>query len=180
MIPDPSPAALAAARHAYEAARWTAAAPLALAALLWATLGLRLSGLNATTLTFAVALPSLAFALQVYGRSWGRGVQPGMLAGLVPFLLPSLVHAQGCGPGGCGERCLAACLLGGVVSGAWLGLRIQPQRDGVGSLLGAAALATSGGALGCACIGATGVASMALASVAAWGLGRVTAATRYA
>jgi hypothetical protein len=71
-------------------------------------------------------------------------------------------------------------LLGGVVSGAWLGLRIQPQRDGVGSLLGAAALATSGGALGCACIGATGVASMALASVAAWGLGRVTAATRYA
>ncbi|MFM2161051.1 MAG: hypothetical protein RLZZ383_563 [Pseudomonadota bacterium] len=180
MIPDPSPAAIAAARHAYEAARWTAAAPLALAAALWAALGLHLSGYSAVAAACALALPSLALGLQVYGRSWSRGVLPGLYAGLVPFLLPSLVHAQGCGPGGCGERCLAACVLGGVVSGAWLGLRIQPERDGVGALLGAAAIATSGGALGCACIGATGVGTMALASVAAWGLGRVTVARRYA
>jgi hypothetical protein len=180
MIPEPTPAAIAAARRAYELARWSSAAPFGLAAAAWAIVGLRLSGLNPITTVFALALPALTLGLLVQGRSWGRGVLPGLLAGLVPFLLPSLVHAQGCGPGGCGERCLAACVLGGVVAGAWLGLRIQPARDGAGALMGAALIATSGGALGCACIGATGVGTMALASLAAWGVGRLTLAPRYA
>ncbi len=142
---------------------------------------LRLSVLGVLPLTLIVAvtvlltqrpLSALAFgALTVvmgagmlfYGRDPQRAVLPGVAAGLIPLLLAlGASHVHHCGADGCSTLCLPACVLGGVVSG--LVVAMVGHRRGAGPVfwLSASGLALLTGAMGCTCIGHSGVVGLAL------------------
>ncbi len=92
------------------------------------------------------------------GRTLHRAVLPGLLAGMIP-LACALVANQGhaCAGGHCSTWCLPACITGGVVAGlvvSWLATRRGLDWR---FWAGASAISMLTGAMGCSCIGYSGV-----------------------
>lgn len=115
----------------------------------------------------AVAFGAAAFvggALMLwYGRDPQKAVLPGVAAGLVPLALAlcaNQVHA--CGAGGCSTLCVPACALGGVVAGLAVASVGRRRGAGVSFWASASALALLTGAMGCACVGYSGLAGLGL------------------
>lgn len=108
------------------------------------------------------------------GNTLHRAVLPGVLAGVIPLTF-ALMANQGhaCAGGHCSTWCLPACIAGGVVAG--LGVSWFAARRGLDWRFwaGASAVSLLTGAMGCACIGSSGVIGLAGGFAAAslpWGV----------
>lgn len=151
------------ARRAYELGRLRrallGAAPLAAVAGLAACVAARPS----STLAFGAAALAAAVGMLWYGRDPQRALLPGAASGLIPLTLAlcaNRVHV--CGPDGCTSLCLPACALGGVLAGV-LVARVGHRRGaGPAFWLSGSAIALLVGAMGCACVGYSGLVGLAL------------------
>lgn len=93
-----------------------------------------------------------------WGRTLQRAVLPGVLAGLIPLSLSLAANlGHGCATGRCSTLCLPACSLGGVVAGFIVSTYAARRGQGMPFLAGAALVSVLTGAMGCACIGSSGV-----------------------
>jgi hypothetical protein len=98
-----------------------------------------------------------------YGRDPKRAVLPGILAGFVPLALALCTsHMHGCMGDGCMMMCVPACSVGGLVAGLAVASVGNQRRAGAVFWLSASALALLTGAMGCACVGYSGVAGLAI------------------
>lgn len=152
------------ATRAYERGRlrwvlrnvaWVALLPLVAFAL-----GGRLAG----TLILGAALLS-AFATLIWtGRDFGRGAWAGLVAGVPALLLPLCAQLAGhvCSGSGCYSLCLPACIAGGLIAGVVVARRARKAPSPAIALSCAAGVAFLTGALGCSCIGYSGVAGLAV------------------
>ena len=161
------------ARRTYEAARFRQAVlgawPVPVAALL----GLRLGGSSTHVLALAAPLLAACVALLWVGRDYGRGVWPGLTAGIAPLVLPGFMLdcSGGCSPAA-QLWCQSSCIVGGVLAGSVVGRRAARLTTGslrFGAVAAAIALLT--GAMGCLLGGVVGVAGM----VVGFALGAVPA-----
>lgn len=116
-----------------------------------------------SALWLGVATVTISATMLWYGREPQRAVLPGIAAGLVPLVLALCAnHVHMCGPEGCSTLCVPACALGGVVAGLAVARVGNQRRAGPVFWLSASGLALLTGAMGCACIGYSGVAGLAL------------------
>ncbi|MGH9749396.1 MAG: hypothetical protein ACRD5D_00635 [Candidatus Polarisedimenticolia bacterium] len=160
----PDAALAARARRAYEIGRLEAAlrrglllAPLVGAALLCCAdaAGVLAGG--------AGLLAAVTYCLW-RGEAFGRGVRPGLIAGMVPLVLPLAVQAMGhpCDP----YRCLldaSICVIAGVAGGIALGLAAPRPREAGGiPLFVAGLIAGLTGSMGCILYGLIGLGGMVL------------------
>lgn len=92
------------------------------------------------------------------GRTLHRAVLPGLLAGLIP-LACALMANRGhvCAGGHCSTWCLPACITGGIVAGLVVSWIATSRGLDWRFWLGASAISVLTGAMGCACIGYSGV-----------------------
>ena len=98
-----------------------------------------------------------------YGRDPKRAVLPGVLAGFVPLVLALCTsHAHGCTADGCMMMCVPACGVGGLVAGLAVASVGNRRRAGTVFWLSASALALLTGAMGCACVGYSGIVGLAV------------------
>jgi hypothetical protein len=91
-------------------------------------------------------------------------VLPGLAAGIVPLALALCANHIGhaCMGDECMTVCIPACATGGVVAGlavAAIGIR---RRSGAAFWLATSAVALLTGAMGCGCVGYTGVIGLVL------------------
>ena len=98
-----------------------------------------------------------------YGRDVRRAVLPGVAAGLVPLVLSlCATHLHHCTGDGCMMVCVPACAAGGLLAGIAVALMAIHRRAGLKFLLPVSGLALLTGAMGCACVGYSGVIGLAL------------------
>jgi len=151
------------ARRAYEWGRLRAALGTALWVAPMAVVSTLVCGRPEVTAPVAIALSALVTYLLWRGGDLGRGVRPGLLAGLAPLLLPLGTRASGhvCLGGIC-VLLPTVCVVGGLLSGLLVALAIfrgLPLRLRV--MLPAFAVAGLAGSLGCLLMGLAGVTGMA-------------------
>ena len=99
-----------------------------------------------------------------YGREIRRAVLPGLLAGLVPLTLALCANHIGhaCTGDRCVALCIPACTLGGLVAALAIAGLGHRGRHGLGFWIGASGIALLTGAMGCTCVGYSGLAWLAL------------------
>jgi hypothetical protein len=153
----------ATARRAYELGRLRRAAWTATPTLLISVLACFMSNRPIAVALAGVILCVTATLLHWRGRHLGRGVLPGVAAGLVPFAAAHAARLYGhlCTPEGCVSICVPACLAGGLVAGAavvGVARRSERLRASWAPACGVAALT---GALGCCCVGLGGLLALA-------------------
>jgi hypothetical protein len=112
---------------------------------------------------FGVAAFLAGATMLWYGRDPKRAVLPGILAGFVPLVLVLCTsHIHGCSGDNCMMVCVPACSVGGLVAGLAVASVGNQRRAGAVFWLSASALALLTGAMGCACVGYSGVAGLAI------------------
>lgn len=117
---------------------------------------------------WAFALGSSLFVggvvLLWYGRDLRRAVLPGVVAGLVPLSLAQCAVRVGhaCAGDGCMMLCVPACTVGGLVAGLTVAAVGLARGGSVAFWLSASGMALLTGAMGCSCVGATGVVGLGL------------------
>ena len=98
-----------------------------------------------------------------YGRDPKRAVLPGVLAGFVPLALALCTsHMHGCMGDGCMMMCVPACSVGGLVAGLAVASVGNQRRAGAIFWLSASSHALLTGSMGCACVGYSGIAGLAI------------------
>lgn len=156
------------ARLAYEMGglrvSWRAAWPVI--PLTAASLGC--CGPQWASLMLGALLLVVSGGLVFVGGERGRAVRPGLLAGGLCAALPMAAKLSNlCALTGC-QTILRLCLLGGLLSGGFLGYRAGLLAPGQTRFLAVAGgIAGLAGSLGCVAAGVAGVAGMALGFVAA-------------
>jgi hypothetical protein len=151
------------ARRGYELARLRDAllgmAPLSFVVPLAACL----SHDATSALWFGGATFALGGVLLWYGRDPQKAVLPGIAAGLLPLLLALCANRMHyCGPDGCTSLCVPACTLGGGLAGLVVAHVGRKKGAGVWFWLSASTLALLTGAMGCSCIGYSGIVGLGL------------------
>jgi hypothetical protein len=115
----------------------------------------------ASALAFGALTVFSGAAMLFYGREPQRAVLPGVAAGLMPLTLALCAnHVHACGPEGCTTLCLPACIVGGVASGLVVASIGHRRGAGLPFWLSASGLALLTGAMGCTCVGYSGVAGL--------------------
>lgn len=104
------------------------------------------------------------------GRDGRRAFWPGVLAGLLPLVLSLAANTHGCSMGHCSTWCIPACSAGGVGAGLFVAATAMRLKLGRDFWVGASVMSVLTGAMGCACVGASGV----VALIAGFGVGLVT------
>ena len=116
--------------------------------------------------TLAIGATMFVFGsgLLWYGRNLRRAVLPGFIAGVVPLTLALCANHFGhaCTGEQCVSLCLPACITGGLVAGLAVAAAGHRGRHGLSFWVAASGLALLTGAMGCACIGYSGIAGLAL------------------
>jgi hypothetical protein len=116
-----------------------------------------------STLWFGLATVTVGVAMLWYGRDPQKAVLPGVTAGLIPLAFALCAnHLTACGAHGCSRLCMPACALGGVVAGLAIASVGNQRNAGPWFWVSASALAFLTGAMGCACIGYSGVVGLGL------------------
>jgi len=147
------------ARLKYEWARLSRAAwgfaPVLLIVVVAASAAKRPSA----SLCFGAAMFCVGVVSLWYGRDLKRAVLPGLAAGLVPLAFALCANQIGhyCTGEACVSLCLPACATGGVLAGlavAYFGYR---GKHGLGYAAAGSAVALLTGAMGCACVGYSGL-----------------------
>ena len=143
--------------------------------LLIVALALAIAGRSAT-LTFGLTMFGFGVAMLWYGRGLKHAVLPGVAAGLVPLALALCANQMGhvCTGSQCMSLCMPACIAGGVVAGLAVASIGFQRKAGPGFWLGASTLAILTGAMGCSCIGYSGVFGLA----AGYGVGALAQLAR--
>jgi hypothetical protein len=157
------------ARRSYEWGRLRFALRRSWIVLPMTMLSLLLCEQPTTTLVAGALLLACTIGLLWRGQACGRAVLPGLLVGLVPLLLPVVLRTSGhcCVGTACLSNCFLACIGGGALAGGALGVLSSSEKEARGRFLAAAALVTVlAGTLGCAVMGAAGVAGMIAGVVA--------------
>ncbi len=111
-----------------------------------------------STLWFGLATVMAGAVMLWYGRDPQKAVLPGIAAGLVPLTLAlcaSNIHS--CSAGVCNSLCMPACMLGGAVAGLAVATVGNRRKAGIWFWISASSLALLTGAMGCSCIGYSGV-----------------------
>ncbi len=102
-------------------------------------------------------------AMLWYGQGPKRAVLPGVAAGLVPMLLAlCATFGHVCMGESCMSFCVSACVVGGVVAGLAVAGIGNQRRAGAGFWISASVIAILIGAMGCSCIGYSGVTGLAI------------------
>lgn len=160
------PALAQQARRRYERARfkWSVAGALPVLSLVGVAVWLNRHPAS------AVAFGALAFAFGVVvlwrGQDWGRAFLPGVVSGVVPLVLSLVANvSHGCAGGHCSSWCVPACATGGLVAGAAVSMMAVRRKYGQEFWLGASALSLLTGAMGCACVGYSGLVALVLGYV---------------
>ncbi|MGA2450111.1 MAG: hypothetical protein ABTD50_15635 [Polyangiaceae bacterium] len=98
-----------------------------------------------------------------YGREPKRAVLPGIVAGLFPVVLTITTMRVGhmCLGDRCASVCMAACVVGGSGSGLAIGVVGVRRRYRLLFWITASALVLCTGAMGCACLGYSGLVGLA-------------------
>ncbi len=107
---------------------------------------------------FGAALFATGAGLLWRGQTLHQAVLPGVLAGLVPLVLSlaaNLIHD--CSEDLCTSLCVPACASGGVVAGFVVSAVAARRGRGWAFVAGASAVSLLTGAMGCACVGYSGV-----------------------
>lgn len=116
-----------------------------------------------TALFFGGGMFVLGALLLWYGSDLRRAVLPGLAMGVLPLttaLCANYSH-HACMGSSCTSLCVPACAAGGLVAGIGVALLGRRQPGRFGFWLAGSALALSTGAMGCACIGYSGVVGLA-------------------
>jgi len=150
-------------RRAYELRRLRrgllGASPIVIVAIAAACAGHR----PMSALWFGLAAVTASVLMLWYGRDPQKAVLPGVAAGLIPLTLALCAnHVHACGADGCGTFCVPACALGGAIAGLAVAGVGRQRKAGVWFWLSASSLAILTGAMGCSCIGYSGVVGLAL------------------
>ena len=146
------------ARRAYEWGRLRRAALGVAPVIPLVAVAAYLSARPGTAWSFGLSAFALGTALLWVGREPQRAVLPGLVAGAVPLVLSlcaNRVHL--CGPDGCSTLCMPACIAGGVAAGAGIALFGLRRRAGWTWWAAASTLTLLMGAMGCSCVGYSGV-----------------------
>jgi hypothetical protein len=159
---------LAGMRGAYERGRARLGVKRALLVLPMATFSWGCCGDPRAAIVVTAALAVLVATLSWRGGPMGRGVMPGLFAGIVPLLVPAAVELGWAAS----HRTfvlrlsIVACVLGGVASGAIVGRfarlekGLNSERDRALFAVSAGAIAALAGTLGCVVVGMGGIAAM--------------------
>lgn len=111
-----------------------------------------------SALTFGVALYLSGVFVLWLGRGFHRGVLPGVGAGIIPLVAALAANfGHGCASGHCSTLCLPACIGGGVTAGLLVSVLISRRKLGAGAWASAGATCLLTGAMGCSCVGYSGV-----------------------
>ena len=131
---------------------------------------------SSATVGFGAAMFFVGVALLWYGRELRRAVLPGLAMGLLPLTLALCANHLGhaCMGEHCLSLCIPACTIGGLGAGIGVSLVGLRWKQGLAFWAGAATLSLLTGAMGCSCVGYTGVAGMVLG----FGLGLVPGLVR--
>lgn len=132
------------------------------------------------SVVLGVLLIAVAAALLWRGQAFGRGLALGLKAGVVPLVLAHAANLYGhvCTSDGCTSLCLPACVLGGVTAG--LIISVTAMRSSIRWQVVGSAAVSAGliGALGCACMGFSGVAGLVLGMAGVLSLTRLMSVAR--
>jgi hypothetical protein len=167
---DVDAALFARARSAYERGRMVHGLQASWLAVPMIALSLTMAPRPQLSLGAGALLLALAIGLRFRGGPTGRAVVPALLAGMAPLLMPLLMRAGGhcCVAGACWPVCMIGCIVGGASAGLMIGFASVLEREGRGQfLIDATVIAGLSGVLGCAIVGAAGMAGMLLAVIAA-------------
>lgn len=108
------------------------------------------------------------------GRTLHRAVLPGLLTGLIPLAFALVANRGHACPGGhCSTWCLPACIAGGVVAGLAVSYLAWKRGLDWRFWAGASAVSLLTGAMGCSCVGYSGVVGLGLGFLGAsvpWGV----------
>jgi hypothetical protein len=130
---------------------------------------------SAVSWLLAITLAGLLGTLAWRGGAWRRGAFAGVLAGLPPLIVPSLVVAMSTTPhcAGCSETptwwCVLACFGSSSIVGTLVGHRATIDRSPLRFALAALSTAALTGLLGCGTTGLGGAAGV-LVGLAAGGV----------
>lgn len=165
------------ARWAYERARLRDAAlgilPLVALVVVAACFARR----PMSSLGFGATAIGAALWMLWYGRDPQRAALPGIAAGTIPLLFAICANRMHCcGPEGCGMWCVPACSAGGVIAGLVIARVGVVKRAGPAFWLSASGIALLTGAMGCSCVGFSGVVGLGMG----FGLGVVPGVARRA
>ncbi len=151
-----------AAKSRYERARfgWSLAACVPLVAVV--AVAALVSRRPSSALSFG-ALLFVAGALCLWrGRDLGRGFVPGVVSGVVPLVLSLVANlGHGCAAGHCSTWCVQACTVGGVTAGLAVSFVAIRRAYRWPFWVSASAMSMLTGAMGCSCIGFSGVGALA-------------------
>ena len=116
------------------------------------------------TLALGFGLFAMGVGFLSYGRQIKRAILPGVAAGLAPLILAlCAIHApHACMGSECMMVCLPVCTVGGLVAGFTVASVGTRQESGAAFWFSASALALLTGAMGCACMGYSGIIALAL------------------
>jgi hypothetical protein len=105
-------------------------------------------------------------ALYLGGR-FRRAVMPGLAGGLVPLscAVAADLYGHACSASGCVSLCVPACIGGGLGCGILISVHARRSDWQPVSLITAGWIAALAGALGCSCVGFSGIAGMAVGLV---------------
>lgn len=147
------------ARLRYELSRLKLALVGMAPALLVVLLAACLSKHPHSALLFGAGLFGLGLALLFIGREPRRAVLPGLLLGLLPLSLALCVNhlPHLCMGDHCSSLCVPACAAGGFAAGIGMALLARRHRRGWAFWLAGSSVALLTGAMGCACVGYSGV-----------------------
>jgi hypothetical protein len=113
-----------------------------------------------TSLIFTLGALSVGLTafLVWYGREAQRGAFIGLVSGVAPLLLSLCANSMHhCGGDECSSLCVPACTAGGVIAGAFVGGIGARRNARAGYYSSAISLSLLVGAMGCACMGYSGV-----------------------
>jgi hypothetical protein len=95
-------------------------------------------------------------------RDLHRSVVPGLMSGLIPLVLALVANQRhGCASGNCSMWCVQACVAGGLLSGSAIAWVMSRSQFGWNVTACAVAISFLTGAMGCSCVGYSGVVGLA-------------------
>lgn len=121
-----------------------------------------ISGRTLQIITIGAGLLVAVWLSLFLGREFKRGVLPGLAAGIFPLFMATGAEMvwHSCSAEGCVSWCVPACIAGGATGGALLSWSARRRQWPLSQLLVGGWISILCGALGCSCVGYSGIAGM--------------------
>jgi hypothetical protein len=121
-----------------------------------------ISGRTLQIMTIGAGLVVAVWLALFLGREFRRGVLPGLAAGIFPLFTATGAEMvwHSCSADGCVSWCVPACIAGGVTGGALLSWSARRREWPLSQMLVGGWISILCGALGCSCVGYSGIAGM--------------------